>query len=237
MDARKKPTGQYDQNNVQHRDYIKNQVAAFNQSFQALTHIDKKIGMGTGATTVLWAAGFLSTGVSIVLTIGIYLYVSQYANRHEQATEFHKQLNTLQEIYLWCNASIGRKILKDDNVLPVLEAIAPFTPSIDHLILWKDLAEDEVSDKFINILSKPPHNIRFINLRSKETKVSAPSYFGNLFSIAKENIENKTESEIKQTMPINRFHFRLFKQSAAEVALAIYGSDMKEDDKKRNTLS
>lgn len=135
-------------------------------------------GMETANLLFMASAGFFSW---IAVGAAFYFRQNKFTNRDEQRKKFIEQLTELQDIYEWCfKTGDKNSLMNDETFIRLLETIAPLTVDVKKLLpnhgaeitaphtidISKLLPKEQnpyPSNIFMEILSQPPHRMRFVN--------------------------------------------------------------------------
>lgn len=191
-----------------HRQYIEEEVNLFKQNYKKLRNTDRVVGVGAGIDTLLFFARLVGPGLSFVGYVGLLLYATQIAMRQNLYTEHQNRLEKMVEIYNWCIKSNNQRLSYDDSFLNVLDTIAPFVET--ETLMLKNFHSD-VSYHFVETLSKAPHKIQFVMMKSH-------------------GLEDNTEAT-QSTGKKNRW-VGLFDLTLSEANRALYGYNTKEENQR-----
>jgi hypothetical protein len=135
---------------------------------------------GIEAANLLFMA---SAGILSWIAVGAAFYFGQnkFTDRDQHREKFIEQLAELQDIYEWCfKTGDKNSLMNDETFMRLLEIIAPLTVDVKRLLpnqgeeiiashtidISKLLPKEQnpyPSNIFMEILSQPPHCMRFVN--------------------------------------------------------------------------
>jgi hypothetical protein len=217
--------GEFNPKNKEQMDYINAQIGLYKQYQSEITSFDNWTGGG-----VLLALAFLFySGVSVssmlVLTLCVaFVCLVTQSWRPEHENSYRDQLDKMLEIYLWCANSVGSTVTQCDTFINVLEAIYKDVP-LAYLLLWDpSKCKEQLSEPFVDILSRRPHSIPSYLLRKQDEKKenenegrsTIGSYVGAFFITQKEDKNVLDPDEVA-----NRW-YKLYEASTEALSHLLY---------------
>lgn len=200
--------------------YINEHIGAFYQARANLLAIDRQIGLAEAIDSILFLTGFIGLTSTVALKVGIYVCATQYFHRKDLALQHEASLQKLLEIYNWCLSGEVKNLPKNASFLKLLAAIAPFVETSElkiHLLNIK--TQQNLSNEFIEILSRPPHCIQIISPQEPTISESKTLQLFEQFALPQINTAKKF---------INNKFLRLFPHLSAEANRAAYGTSFNE---------
>ncbi len=222
-------TTSFDPTNRAHRDCVEAKINNFNKTYNLLLKTDIIIIVPFALDILLTVGRVLGIVMSTLACVGIcsVLYASdQFRNHRDYQKQFQEQLLELLNIWRANVKQKGADISDDQTMLKILQTIAPFLES-EQLVYWRanqTYPDANFSDKFVEIMSTPPHKIPRVMLKGNapaKTEEAQISHGGLLRLIANASVSNKWAD--------------LYKSSMASLNFTMYGYKPKrEEEEKEN---
>ena len=155
-------------------------IAAEIETFKSLA---KKMNQKNGFVDLVlllnfsaWFAGMANTTFTLVSELALQ-YIGRPLMTVEENELYTRQLDKLVNIYKLCAKGQSEELTHNQTFCDLVEAIAPNIELYELKSAWsKPLNKDNVSERFREIIDRPPHKNGFFGLDEKAQEVDISLY-------------------------------------------------------------